>query len=374
MSSTVEKFQTKFRALTSMMGRGEGKVAPSAVLGDMVRKRVRALRLETEIRHVCGPRHLPIGPSDVAAVCSLRDGVPFIPHFLAHHRRLGVRHFVFLDNGSRDETMDLLRRERDVTLYASALPYAGYKHLFKRFLVRQAGRGRWSLLVDIDECFDFPGSDRMSLVGFCRYLDARGYNAVVAHMLDLFHSGPILEPPATNDGDLSRAYPFYDISNIKTDDHPNAFGPTNVIADPGIKCFSCGINKTVFGNDVLLTKHPLIRWAPPLELPKFSHDISYANIADVSAVLYHFKFTPQFTRIIERALEEKSYFNASARYQRIAEQLERNPRLSLRSPTARRLDTVNDLLEQGFLRASPDFDRWMDDGFVMPQATYAHSA
>ena len=374
MPSSVQKLHSKIRVLASMMGRGEGKVSPAVVLGDMLRKRMRAVRLEAEARLVHGPRHLPTTPSDVVALCSLRDGEPFIPHFLRHHRQLGVRHFVFLDNGSRDGTIALLRRESDVTIYSSELPYGSYKHLFKRFLIRQLGRGKWSLLLDIDECFDFPGSDHVDLPGFCRYLDAHGYNAVAAHMLDLFHCGPVLEPPAAPDGDLARVFDHYDLSNIKEDDHLSAFGPSNTVSNPEIKCLSCGINHTVFGNDVLLTKHPLIRWAPPLELPKFSHDIGYARIADVSAVLYHFKFTAAFRQVVERALHEKNYFNGSERYRRISELLERKPRLSLRTRTARRLESVRDLVDAGFLHASPEFARWSDGTHtVLPDGTCTQS-
>lgn len=342
------------------MTRGEKRISPLTLLTHLLAKRTRSLRLALEIRLIHGPRRPPSGPLGVVALCSLRDGAEFLQHFLRHHRALGVRHFVFLDNGSKDGTVERLRKENDVTIYLSRLPYAVYKHHFKRFLVRRAGRDRWSLMVDIDECFDFPGSDRLGLGGFCRYLDAHGFNAVVAHMLDRFHSGSIQNPPVAPDGDLARIHCYYDLTGIKEDGHHFAFGPSNVLSNPAIKCLSCGVNHAVFGNNVLLTKHPLIRWSPPMELPKFSHDIAYARIADVSAVLHHFKFTAGFMDVVDRAVREDSYHDGSARYRRISEVVQRMPDLTLHNGTARRFESVNELVEAGFLKTSAAFDRWAD--------------
>ncbi len=356
MASTRSKLENKLRALAKILRRNDEPGGAAGVLAEMVFKRLRSVRLSLELRHLHGPRETPAAP---VVLCSLRDGAEYLPHFLAHHRRLGAAHFVFLDNGSRDATESILRAQSDVTMLRSRLPYREYKHAFKRHLIRRFGRDRWSLLLDIDECFDFPGSARVGLPGFCRYLEARGFNAVVAHMLDLFSPGPILEAPAAPDGDLSRVHRHYDLGGLKGDPHAFAFGGTNVISDPGIECLSCGINLTAFGNDLLLTKHPLLRWSPPMELPKYAHDISYARIADVSAVLLHYKFTRDFAATLARAVREGGYYKGSARYVRMEELLREDPAFSLHGPGARRLEDVEELVTAGFLRASPEYRAWL---------------
>jgi hypothetical protein len=361
MAGPIRKLRNKVAALRAILT-SDDPASPglTGLVRKMTRTRTRALRLRAEVRRLHGPPKPPGGAREVVVLCSVRDGMEHLPHFLQHHRTLGVAHFVFLDNASVDGTTAHLSNQPDVTLYSSRLPYAQYKHHFKRFLFRAAGRDRWTLLADTDECFDFPGSDALSLSEFCEYLDAHGHTAVVAHMLDRFSDAPILRVPEAPDGDLAALHRFYDLSGLHEDDHAHAFGASNTISDPAIKCLSCGFHRDLFGNDLLVTKHPLVRWAPPMELPKYSHDISYARIADVSAVLYHFKFTAGFFGMLQRAVREANYYLGSERYKRIAEALQRDPELSLVRDTTRAFTSVDALVDAGFLRVSAAYRTWLD--------------
>ena len=62
-------------------------------------------------------RTAAITPGDVLCFVCLRNEAPRLPHFLAHHRALGVRHFLIVDNASTDGTADLLRDQPDVSLW-----------------------------------------------------------------------------------------------------------------------------------------------------------------------------------------------------------------------------------------------------------------
>jgi hypothetical protein len=77
---------------------------------------------------------------------------------------------------------------------------------------------RWALIVDIDELFDYPHSDELSLPDVLRYLNEREYTVLVAQLLDMFADGPLELVMSGEDDDLRLAYPFFDISSIwKTD-------------------------------------------------------------------------------------------------------------------------------------------------------------
>ena len=47
-----------------------------------------------------------------------------VPYFLAYYRRLGVNHFLIVDNGSTDGSREFLAEQRDVTGGSAT---AGYK-------------------------------------------------------------------------------------------------------------------------------------------------------------------------------------------------------------------------------------------------------
>ena len=70
---------------------------------------------------------------------------------------LGFQKFVFIDNGSDDGSISLLKKH-NVTILECKLPYITYKWAFKQFLVKKFGRNIWSLYVDIDELWDYPYS------------------------------------------------------------------------------------------------------------------------------------------------------------------------------------------------------------------------
>ena len=58
----------------------------------------------------------------------------------------------------------------------------------KQFLVHVCGRGCWTLYVDVDELWLYPGCNTIDLSRFINYLDRAGYNAWQAHMLDMFQT------------------------------------------------------------------------------------------------------------------------------------------------------------------------------------------
>ena len=137
---------------------------------EQVLDRFRAASVPLRIRHVHGPRAVIHGVDELAAVTIVRDGEFYLANFLAHHRRLGIRHFVMLDNGSTDGTLELLCAQPDVTVLRTSAPYKHYENVLKRYLVRRFSSGRWNVFVDIDELFDYPGSDRLDIAGLLGYL------------------------------------------------------------------------------------------------------------------------------------------------------------------------------------------------------------
>ena len=57
----------------------------------------------------------------------VRNGELYIRSFLDHYRSMGVRHFVFLDNGSADHTLEMLCTQEEVTVLQTEAPYNKYE-------------------------------------------------------------------------------------------------------------------------------------------------------------------------------------------------------------------------------------------------------
>ncbi len=103
--------------------------------------------------------------------------------------------YLLLDNNSTDKTVILAGQFDNTTILQTSLPFGEYGNKLKRRLVEQFGRNSWCIVADIDERFDYPLSDQISLKDFLVYLNQEGFTVVVAQMLDLFSEGVVEEWP-----------------------------------------------------------------------------------------------------------------------------------------------------------------------------------
>ena len=61
--------------------------------------------------------------TDILLFVTVRNEEERLPYFLDYYRRLGIDHFLFVDNASTDGTGELLRRQDDVSLWSSDQSY-----------------------------------------------------------------------------------------------------------------------------------------------------------------------------------------------------------------------------------------------------------
>jgi hypothetical protein len=319
-----------------------------------VADRPRAGLLPLRVHHVHGPRPIRRDRRDLLAITTVRNGAFYIPSFLEHHRRLGIRHFLMLDNGSTDGTIELLCDQSDVTLYRTAVPYRTHENLMKRYMVRKHSKGKWNLFVDIDELFDYPASDRLDLLDLLGYLEHHGYTGLVAQMLDMFSAEPLAGTPAAT-ADLRSTFRYFDVSDISR--RPYEFDDR-----PGSKLESHhgGIRRTVFGSENSLTKAPLIFYDGEIETFVSWHHVRNARLADITALLLHYPFNRTFYEKAEEAARSGRYgIGASHEYRAYWSVLADDPNLSLHLPTAQEFVDIDQLVDLGFLLVSRPYQDWV---------------
>jgi hypothetical protein len=325
--------------------------------------------LRSSIEHLHGPEEVDYEPDELVVVCLVRDGRPYVKSFVEHYRSLGVKHLFFLDNNSTDGTVEALKNYDNTTVLRTELPYknpkgglGGTETLFKQYLIGRFGKkDRWCLYADIDELFDYPYSDVVGLNAFLGYLTEKSYTAVAAQMLDMFPEEPLSGREGNlQDEPLKELLRFYDISNISRrsiKELHHLHNRNNTLQSDEIEMFRDGIQNTIFGSKPLRTKFPLVFTDGTIKpFDRSSHWVDNAKIADITCVLLHYKFLDGFfQKQAAQAVREGQYHNASARYKRYLEVLEKNPALKMKQETARELRGVNDLLENGFLVVSEEY-------------------
>lgn len=117
----------------------------------------RALRRRHDITPVVD-RTTAIGPGALLLFATVRNEMQRLPFFLNHYRKLGIDHFLFVDNESDDGTPDLLRDQPDVSLWSTGHSYraARFGMDWLAWLMIRFGHGHWCLTVDADELLLLP--------------------------------------------------------------------------------------------------------------------------------------------------------------------------------------------------------------------------
>src|SRR5215218_9388839 len=113
----------------------ESKDASANPILDQVRQWI----LYHNVEHVHGPEEVAIEPDELVVLCVARDGRPYVRSFVEHYASMGVKHMVFLDNGSTDGTVEALQEYDNVTVFRTRLPFRNYQLYMRRYLIHRFG-------------------------------------------------------------------------------------------------------------------------------------------------------------------------------------------------------------------------------------------
>ncbi|MEJ7841872.1 MAG: glycosyltransferase family 2 protein [Rubrobacter sp.] len=300
--------------------------------------------------------------NELVVLVLLRNGRPYIDQFVEHYFSLGAKHIVFLDNGSTDGSVEAMRNHDNVTVLRTGLPYKRYNVAMKRYCIRRFGRGRWTLTVDIDELFEYPFSDVVSLKNLLGYLNDNSYTAVVSYMLDMFPEKPLSEETTIEGELLKETHRFYDLSDISSQDYYDIGDIGNTLSNEEIVILKGGVQKKVFQFSPLLTKHPLVFLDDEIRPMDLSdHWAGNARIADFTGVLLHYKLAANLYGLVRREVEERRYISRHGKYDKYAKVLEEAPSVLIKSDTSRELKSVNDLVGSRIVSLSEQYMRFVED-------------
>ena len=116
-----------------------------------------AFRRRRELEPVAD-RTAAIRKGDVLCFACVRNEAQRLPHFLAHNRSLGVRHFLVVDNDSTDSTARLLDDQPDISVWRTRASYKASRFGMDwlTWLMLRHGHGHWCLTLDADEILFAP--------------------------------------------------------------------------------------------------------------------------------------------------------------------------------------------------------------------------
>lgn len=321
-----------------------------------------AFTVDRASQHVFGPRRINLQDHEAALVCMLKNGAYYLEPMLNHHRAMGVRHFLFIDNGSDDRTVEILGRNRDVTIISNPLPVAGFEALLRSRIARRFIKGGWLLFVDSDELTEISHGEGRHISDFTRYCNDRGYNVVVGQCLDLFSELPLSRTADWSyQESIARfdryslncidAFPYHDSENVGF----SWFLRNNVVANPDIRIMFGGIRREVFKENCALTNHRFVRNDPRIGIYTHPHCCSDARCADFTLLTRHYKFAGDFLAREMRQVAANVWQHGEDRARLSV--LEKHEDFVISGKEERCYRGTAPLVSEGFLACSEEFQR-----------------
>jgi hypothetical protein len=270
-----------------------------------------------------------IAPDDILVFATVRNEIDRLPFWFTHYRRLGVGHFLIVDNDSDDGTRAFLAAQPDVSLWSTDESYklSRFGMDWLTWLQRKHAHGHWALTVDADELLVYPSSDTHDLKQLTNWLAAQGTASFGALMLDMYPKGPLSAAPYMAGDDPTSAIPYFDADNYRH--QPNkTFGS---------RWIQGGVRDRVFfaskpERAPTLNKVPLVHWSREFAYVTSTHHMLPArlnNVFDVtgqpSGVLLHTKFLNTIGAKSAEELERKQHFENSDLYQAYYQSLISDP-------------------------------------------------
>ncbi len=128
---------------------------------------------------------------DIPIVCPVRDEIALLPHFIAHHRAIGVETFIFIDNDSKDGTTEYLLSEPGCIVYHTPDSFleSNYGTDWISELLHTHAAGSWAIYLDCDELLVYSQMESTPLAAFVSSYAQSGADCFFAIMVDLYPEG-----------------------------------------------------------------------------------------------------------------------------------------------------------------------------------------
>ena len=261
-----------------------------------------------------------IQDDDVLCFCTLRDERPRLAYFLDFYRSRGVRHFLFVDNGSKDGSREYLSEQPDCSVWVTDDSYksARFGIDWINHLLRRYGHDHWCLTVDADEFLLYPYCDTRPLPALTYWLENAGIRSFGAMVLDMYPKGRVADAPLIDGQDPFETACWFDTGNYVLTRNW-AYGNLWVQGGPRARVFFADKPYEA----PALNKIPLVRWHKRYSYVSSTHMLLPRGLNLVfdewggekaSGVLMHAKFLNTFGSKVEEELKRKEHYASSREY------------------------------------------------------------
>lgn len=355
------------------------------------------------------PDFIPaVGEDEILCFMYVRNEALRLPAVLNYHRDLGVDRFFILDNESDDGTGEYLAQQQDVVLFRSPDEFGATRcgNTWMHELLDRFGRNHWCLLVDADEYFVYPQSEKVNLRGYTRYLDKHGYGVVSGLCVDMYGNESCDNVEYLAGSDLLEACPYFDagdnyefeactgelpswsayggcrkrvfwsteqlhaFSDATFDERFYLANNPDVAEAVAAGGFKSGwdhyqLHGKMEGRAIkglrppLLTIIPLVKWHAGLRFETARHKLRGPRLpreAPERAAVLHFKFISAFRKQVDLEVERGEHWQNAIEYRIYQNAFQSSKTINFFFPGSIRYGSSRTLLDEGLIRTSRTFE------------------
>lgn len=276
-------------------------------------------------------------------LCITRDNLHTVKTQVEYHRKIGVKHFAYVDNMSKDGTFEWLRGQPDVSLFFTEEAFHDQlKDAWKRQATDFLGYDRWYLALDPDELFIYPGIEKKNINTYIDFLESQKMKSALSPMIDMYSNGKLYEESEHLENIMDK-YCYFDTDTYKMSKIFSMYiiegGPRTRLFSTDGTTFPCVLQKCAL---IKLSKDTLIGTH---ENYPYSHNFYTKGAA---AFLLHYKFLAADNKKFKELIKAGAFSHNKCvdfQYRRYVEIFEQNPDISFYYKDSQKLNDSMDLMK-----------------------------
>ena len=261
--------------------------------------------------------------NDVTLICAFKNAKNLIELFIDHHVKIGIKNFVLIDNGSSDESVDIIKQYNNdfkIDIWSTNDAFDSFKSCgWRQRMLVYYGINRWYLNLDIDELFVYSGIEDGGINEIIKYAHQNKFQAIESIMLDTYSDKPILSSDNVELANIQKIYKYIDRNTY-----------TKVANEKYKYRIFGGPRNRKFNITPSLQKYPLIYFnIDTVNVnPHFWYPFSINYNSRLVSALLHYKFLPGDLELYKNYVKTGIHWDNSREYKVYVHELLNNLDLS----------------------------------------------